>query len=67
MMVGANNGKANNSKRVKGARNFNFRCNLDAIDKIIEEDVEKNDEKEPDIESIPLEEKIKKKEPSVTR
>lgn len=30
-------------------RNFNFRCNLDAIDKIIEEDNDKGEEAQEEI------------------
>lgn len=44
-------------------RNFNFRCNLDEIDKIIEEDCEKPDE--PDLNSNTLGKK--KKDVSITR
>ena len=39
MIEGVNQEK--NKSKKKKMRNFNFRCNLDEIDKIIEEDFEK--------------------------
>lgn len=46
MQFNSNNNAKGQNKRV---RNFNFRCNLQEIDKIIEEDL--HDVKNPTIES----------------
>lgn len=59
-------GKNNNeeSKKGKKVRNFNFRCNLEEIDKIIEEENEKGPEESSEpfiIQNKP------KKEGSITR
>ena len=43
-MMGGINNVEGNSKKGKKVRNFNFRCNLDEIDKIIEEDIDKGEE-----------------------